>query len=363
MLLEITLKEKFSGLRAVTYFKVVFGSPSKFFILFGMIVGLIFVITSPPGFGLDERAHFMRTYLISSGQFLPQRLPVTNEVGAYLPLNLVQFVGASTKDILDNNTARFFVNRHDTDLTVYKPFFLQPFSKEKVNDYSTNNQLLATLAYSPFGYLHMATATKVIRLLDAPMIYAMYLSRFVNLVLYLVLIYWAIKVIPRYKWLLVGIGLLPTAIFQASSMSLDPFVTGLSVVATAYAVKFWLAKRRSITTKDVLIVVCVFVGIALIKTPYICLLLLFLGLPSNRFISRTTAYMVKTTWLTLTMVFTLGWVYINRSITPSLVLLQPGHADVAEQIRFIISKPIDVTGIIIKTHYESIDHTLASFNR
>lgn len=353
-MLRLFSRDEYKKLFTRASVKSVIDNPIKFFTVLAIVVGFFFVVTNPPGFGLDERAHFMRTYLVSHGDFFP------NKVGAFLPINLVQFVGSSTADLLDNDTTSFFVSRHDTDMGRYSSFFKEPFSAEKVNDVSTNSQLLASNAYSPVGYLHMALVTKVAQFLGMPMIYSMYFSRIINLIIYILIIILAIKVIPRYKWLIVAVALLPTAIYQASSMSLDPLVTALSFLVTAYAVRFWLGEKKTITKKQILIILASFIVIALIKTPYVGLLLLFLGLPSNRFESKKLSYIIKAGWLAGGFLAALSWVYINRAITPSLVLLQPGDANMREQLHFIFAHPISVIEALARTHYESIDHTLGS---
>src|SRR5580700_2943136 len=95
------------------FLKKIVSQPLTFFLAVGLVSGIIFVVTSPPGFGLDERAHFMRTYMIANGDFLPNRLGPDQHVGAYLPVNLVGFTGASTMNLLSSNPNTFFLHRHD----------------------------------------------------------------------------------------------------------------------------------------------------------------------------------------------------------------------------------------------------------
>lgn len=354
------LKKRVKNYLRVRNTRHLFSKPQAFFVFFALLSGLIFVVINPPGFGLDERAHFMRTYLVSHGEMTPQLLQPQNEVGAYLPENLTQFVGTSTRDLLDNDTSRFFVNRQYMDREAYTQFFHERFSDEKINDPGANGQLLAANAYSPLGYVHMAVASRLAEVAGLPLMYSLYFARLANLILYVAVVFLAIKIIPKYKWVIAAVALLPPAIYQASSLSLDPLVTALSFLAVAYAAKFWFGPRGQIGNRELVIVSAIFVAIALIKTPYVCIALLFVFLPSNRFKMVKYSYYWKVVLSTATFLAALAWVYANRLVTPSLVLLQPGHANVSEQIQYILHNPVKVLATIARTHYEAIDHTLSS---
>lgn len=76
------------------------------------------------------------------------------------------------------------------------------------------------------GELHMALAIKVVKYLGLPF-YAQFIAgKIANLLLYTLLIYWAIKIIPVGKKFLTSVSLMPTLMIQSTSYTYDIVVIG-----------------------------------------------------------------------------------------------------------------------------------------
>ena len=67
--------------RAVALFR----DPMRTFLLLAIVVGGYLVVVVPYFGGIDEPAHFSRSYQISTGQFVPEKLGNSEFSGACLP--------------------------------------------------------------------------------------------------------------------------------------------------------------------------------------------------------------------------------------------------------------------------------------
>ncbi len=332
--------------------------PFIFFIVAAGFFGLFYVATNPPGFGLDERAHFLRSYSISKGEFLPRKIGADQRYGSYIPQSLVAFVGTSTSDILDNNQAVFVIHRHDTNPIMYEQYKKRTLSETLQDVPLVDSQVLAAVSYSPFGYLHFALTVLVGRLVNAPLLYILYATRLAGLFLYILLVGMAIKITTRYKWMIVSIALLPVALAQAASISLDPLVNAGALLLVAEWVK--INDKSKVTKQDYWTIVTVLVLIALTKFTYLILLFPFLFLGVDMFASRKVERRQKVSWVLVPGIIMGWWLVASRHITKMIVLLQPGHANTSEQLHNIITHPVGFLLVLVRTHYESIDHTLGA---
>ena len=71
--------------RAVALFR----DPVRTFLLLAIVVGGYLVFTVPYFGGIDEPAHFSRSYQISTGRFVPEKIGNSEFSGACLPNELL----------------------------------------------------------------------------------------------------------------------------------------------------------------------------------------------------------------------------------------------------------------------------------
>lgn len=331
--------------------------PIWFFVVTATLFGLLFTFINPPFFGLDERAHFMRSYVISQGSLSTTQV-VNNghsQTGAYLPTNLAEIVQISTGDLLDNDMSKYIFKRHDTDPGLYRRFWTEKLSNKKINDALSNAQLLGTFAYSSLGYLHMAIPIAIAEAFKLPVLPLMYVARIANLMLYICLICIALKIIPKYRWLLVAIALLPAAIFQASVVTLDSIVLGVSMILIALAFKLWTTEAKICKRDALIILVCTLV-LALSKVPYLGLLFLFLFLPKSRFTSLKQSVRWKVTLVgAAVLCFGVAVVLAGSASRDIVNLPQNGGANAREQLLFTLHRPWWPVVAVLRTYYDSAD--------
>ena len=72
--------------RAVALFR----DPTRTFLLLAIVVGGYLVFAVPYFGGIDEPAHFSRSYQISTGQFVPEKIGNSEFSGACLPNDVLR---------------------------------------------------------------------------------------------------------------------------------------------------------------------------------------------------------------------------------------------------------------------------------
>jgi len=179
----------------IKQFNVIFDglkSPEKVFLFLALFFGIIFILLTPPFQVADESWHFYKSYEISelknfgilkdgyNGDYLPQSLSFTvNELMDGLPYH--------PERKYDLKKSLFFISYAlKPDITIYT---------EGIMGW-----------YAPFSYLPQASGISLGKIFSLSPLALMYLGRIVNFFLWLILIYFAIRLTPFAKWLLVFLG-------------------------------------------------------------------------------------------------------------------------------------------------------------
>jgi uncharacterized membrane protein len=77
--------------------------------------------------------------------------------------------------------------------------------------------------YPPIPYIASASVMFIGKLLNFSPLDLIYPARLVNLFLYTLIVYMAIKLIPVHKWVLLLLALMPMTLYEAATLSADSF--------------------------------------------------------------------------------------------------------------------------------------------
>ena len=243
--------------------------PEKAFLVISSFFLLVWQVVFPPFEAPDEPNHYLRAYMISEGNWIAQNDP-EGHIGAYFPYEVLQTI----------------------DWTERNRIFEHPEQKQKLSDIrmaatihltdDSNRVFRSTAAmsiYSPAVYVPQSLGIFLGRLCHLPILYGYQLAKIGNSILFLCLSYFAIKKIPILKYSLLTICLLPITLQEASSVAADSTVIAVCLAFIAYI--FFLSYDKSvlnITKQNIIIVGVLMSIIALAKTAYLPLCLLyFLG--------------------------------------------------------------------------------------
>jgi len=208
-----------------------FRNPLTTFLLLGITVGVYLACVVPHFGGIDEPAHFYRSYQISTGTFLPEKFGKEGFSGACVPRDVV---------LAQRRDSSVFA-AHLFQLVTGKPS--RPVRVDASNvkpcptDRSEGFVTFSTFG-SPVPYLPQAATIFVARNVGAGADGMLVAARFTVLAVYLAIVGFAIARSPRSKWALCAVGLLPVALFQAApSVSHDAFTTAMALLVVSSALR------------------------------------------------------------------------------------------------------------------------------
>lgn len=93
-------------------------------------------------------------------------------------------------------------------------------------------------------YVPQAVGISIGRILNLGLLPAIMLGRFFSLLCYIVLVYFAVKIIPVGKLSLLFVAILPISLQQAASVSYDGMINGISFLYLAFSVYIIYSDRR-----------------------------------------------------------------------------------------------------------------------
>ncbi len=299
-------------------FSTALQKPENIFLIIALLLGVGMCFLIPPGAGFDEVTHMARVWEISSGTLIPnQRLGK----GPYLPL-------AFTEVAYRN---RFFNTPLESD-------YWAKFANKRIN-WNVFTDHITRAVYFPLMYMPQAFVVGLLgRVLDAPVLWMYSLSRLINVFIYALLGYFAIRVVPFGKWLLALMALTPMAIFQAGTISSDPFSDGASLLFIGWVLA--LAWRGcTLSWKQTGITLGVTALLLAGKPGTVFLLLLLVLLPWRETPARRVWVLLGGT-AALFALEAVGW---NILIYQNYYANVPGYG-ASPQLGFILEHPLTFLG-------------------
>ncbi len=288
--------------------------PELLFVILSLVFGLLFIFRLAPLSGTDEFTHFPRLYQISEGTFWEQHLP-GNQFGGQLPVNVNNMIN-DYRNLSRFPTGNSYLQGR-AQLNAKYSSISNPGAR-RVTAYFTS-----TLIYPPWAYFPSLIGLMIAKGLGLSLIWYVYLSRIANLVVWMLLCYFAIKLIPSGKWFLLVLALTPTAITQGATIGGDGLLMGLSWLLIASVLMF-CANKKIVNLWWMLGILFVAAYTALIKDGYFLLGLTPLVIPLTRFKTKTIGALFKgvnaAAVLVIAFLFTLRTVHAVHGVvlTPTV---------------------------------------------
>ena len=298
--------------------------PEKFFLISGLIVGILLCFLVPIGAGYDEDTHVARIWEMSHGNFIPNSYLYTgpNFPSVFYELSYRQ------KNLLD-------------------PVSLDLFSGNMYRRIDWDNMIWHSTRslYNPFLYIMQAFIMGLMgRLFDAPVMIIYFLCRFSYLLFYIFFCYLAIKMIPFGKWLLTSLALAPMAITQASIISADAITHSVCFLFLAYLLLLRFREKK-ITSRDLWILLGIIALLFTVKINGLVLVLLLFLIPIKKFESKSLLYRLIAGVVILFIFLVVGWNYLAFTVKRPFIV--EAGVDPAGQVLFILTHPLQFVGIVI----------------
>lgn len=309
------------------------------FLIIALSAGTLMILSMPANkVGWDEEVHFADAFWLSS---YPARSMISDEV-------MQQFsAGIDTWPYNQPDTIeeQKLLNQYLDDTGNYRN--------------GKNSWSLETNKTTFQGYAGSAVMLRLGRLLHLPFSDLMRFGRWGNLLVYSILMFFAIRTVPIGKGMMAFIGLMPTPMFLASVYSYDPMVTACLYLAFAVMLKYILNEDSKINWKEYCLFLLVFVIGCRTKAVYAPLLLIGLLIPPNRFENEKQRRIMRT-GIVLTSVILLASFLLPVLISPSETGdLRGGATSEAGQMAYVLGKPFAYMMVLLKNIWRTAADYLA----
>jgi uncharacterized membrane protein len=319
--------------------------PEKIFLLLGCVFGLVLTFLTPPFQSPDEYNHLYRAYYCSEGHIFP--IKRGNILGGELPDNLSVSMQPFLR-LMYKYDEKISWRTIDAALQIQ----IDPGRRTFV-DFSN------TALYSPLGYLPQTAGVLIGRFAGGAPLVMMYLGRLLNLMAWLLLVYWAIKITPIHKWFLAVLALMPMSIFLAPTLSVDAMTNGVSFLLLAMVLYLTYDNTVSaVSNRHLGVILACGIYLILSKIAYSPLILLYFLIPATRFSPRRI-YLQKTMALVaiISLVF-IGWSLLTAHLH---VPLETPGASVRGQAMHIMNHPPKFVAAIVDSYGQRYLSILMSF--
>jgi len=238
--------------------------------------------------------------------------------------------------------------------TVKSSYSLQEQKKinEKVDSQYKKAQVKShnffeVFSYNRVAYLPSAIALMIGGILHLPYHLIFIFGRWINLLIYAVVIYFAIRKLKTGKMIMSVVALFPTAIFLAANYNYDSWLTAFTMLGLAYLFTELQEPEKKIARRSVVSMVGAFVLGLSSKAIYFPLMFLLYLIRSKKF-STLKEYQIYLAVMTLSILFVLGSFCLPFLAGGMNSSDNRGGTGVnsAHQVRFILSNPLGYAKIL-----------------
>lgn len=310
-------------------------APHNIFLIIALVIGVTFVRTIPPLWGVDEPTHFARAYQMSTGRLSEVSLP-NGTFGGYLPSPLGGLKETVNSDLLDNARSPF---KEVDDKDLYNNLKNEPLGSTKIAMDFTGSGV-----YSPVAYAAPSVGIAIARAIHSTVGSVIFGARFATLLVYIAIVYVALFSLRRSRtvWLVFTISLLPTAIFQASIVNVDSLAIALSLLLFSQLIRLWQLKPSEIDWRRLSLLAVAAAALPLSKPNYMILsflapALLFFKLAST---SKKRIYFTVGLLIFLMLPAAAWNLHVHGLISGGALGQRPDvHLSVSGQAHYIVSHP------------------------
>ncbi len=328
-------------------------SVHKIFVYLAFIFGMILIAIIPPFQSPDEDSHLEKALALADGQIFPK---VENgQPGFMLDPEDVSYIYEKKESMIGNISKK----------VTYKEIFgaeSLPKTKSEKEFFQFSTVRFNPVAHliPTFGVL-IGKMIAIFSLNDEPsVVFLLYFARLFNLLFYIAIVAYSIYITPYMKKTMCMLGLMPMALYLASSISYDAILISLSFLLVAkilYLVDLSVEFSK-ISIKDCIIFSIIAYIFLIIKLVYLPLFALFLFLPFD--LKNEKKEMVKKIGLMLGIIIGLYLLYkIPESIFVRGII--NSETCVGEQLNYVVRHPIKYLEILLVTILRRRDYYVKSF--
>lgn len=308
----------------------------KLYLLIIIPIGLLFLLAFPILQIPDEGNHFMRINEIAEGKLFSKIDSKKNMQGTYLDENLSNFWIAEGNY---NYATNFKLIKYTNSST--KKF------------YSFAN----TALYSFACYLPQTIGLLFGKILHLPILIQAYLARLFNFIVFSILTYFALKLLPLKKNVFAIILLSPLVIQEAISMAPDALTIGLSAFLISYVLYLKSKKEEKLQKKNIIVLTLSSIVLSLCKIIYLPICFIILLIPKEKFKSVKKKYLILLSIILSAVIINLLWLSYSSKMLPA-----GDNINSSLQLHNIINNPIKYCLSFFNTVFDELPgYVLSSF--
>ena len=258
----------------------------RLYIAFVAFLGIIIVFAIPPFNVPDEASHFCKAYKQSL-------LAFKNDNGFIeVPLDII------------NSIDKFASNVHEAENKLIARAYISDIFKNC--DYNVMNDNFVDYKNvknsSPLPYISSSIVMFLgVKFSLSPLIILL-ISRFINLMITVLLCYLAIKIVPYFKKIFFIVCLFPGFLQQAAAVNMDYLTNSISILIIAFILYLAYGKIEKINKTQYIILGVLSLILSFCKFGYFPILLLLLLIPKNKFESKKQELVTKSGYIIVTFI-------------------------------------------------------------
>jgi len=314
------------------------------YLFFTLTIGTALVFITPPNQVPDELAHFFRAYQVSDGVFCgPHREYQRNEN------EKVFFIYAEVpKSLWTIDMPNIGAQKNYYSLSSTRDLLSLPLDAENLDEPAISN----TGTYSPLVYAPQALFIFFAKIFFGTVGAVFYAARLGAVFFTAICIFFAIKLLPEKKALIIILAFAPMFLYEMASCSADAVIYSISFLSFAYLLH--LRKNTSkISNKELFFLALSAIALGLSKQIYGTILLLYFLIPSEKFGNKKIFYLGGLALIGVFLISALGWMHFAKNGVNISPALSP-EADMTAQLNFMISSPETFLSICINSLFSYI---------
>lgn len=226
--------------------------------------------------------------------------------------------------------------------------FLDNNFKKEVKKKKTELSFSIVDSYNRLGYIPSAVALFFGRLLRLPYHIVFMLGRWINILLYSLVVFFAIRKLKTGKMIMALVALLPTAIFLAANYGYDSWITAFTLLGLAYLFSELQQPDKKITWQEVIIIIgALVIGLGPKPIYFPLLFLVFLLKPSKFSSLKQYKKFILAGVFSILLVVSSFILPFLMDVSETTDRRGSEAANSVEQVRFILSEPLAYAKILV----------------
>lgn len=299
----------------------------QIFLVLALAIGISMAIVNPPLQEADGPDHMWRVMDVANGNVLSPVVTLNHDGGlAVVPEN----VNALNFRIAEPDTGEGIKYTRELDGIC--------FSKNKIK--AEFHQGVMSFLFYP-----QALGYNVAMFFGLSIYKCIVFARIFNLIVYVTLVYFAIRLIPVLKNSLLVLALFPMSIYQGASISPDAMLNGLCFLFVGLCLYYAYGEKEKLELKNVIWLGILLAIIFMAKYVYVVLGLLVLLIPKSKFKDNKYYWMC----FGISLLPILLSSFISLGIASSTVTSGQAIEGGMTQLQYMQQHPIHIFKVLINT--------------